>query len=269
MFERLYSFARQISFMFSVIARTSMGWVINWSLKPLANFWTFIEKEIIFCHQKIKWETVVEVVQTERHCTRKSAEGDCNSNLLLFPVVFIAESCTACFQSFLVPQIFWSCFSLHRQVVNPAASSSKSSLVFLADKELQGKGWEVEEGQRLASLQGSCCAVESLPTYQINHYDTAWYTYDISAFAKSGNVVTHGTFPKKQTSVLIFVLRDKGGETKKRIKEEAIEKGGGPPTRSLSLRFCQTWTKRYLITSQTRVKRASRILHQTMVRIRG
>ena len=31
--------------------------------------------------------------------------------------------------------------------------------------------------------------------------------------------------------------------------------------------FCRTWTKRYLITSQTRVKRVSRIHHRTMVRL--
>ena len=30
------------------------------------------------------------------------------------------------------------------------------------------------------------------------------------------------------------------------------------------LRFCRTWTKRYLITSQTRVKRVSRIHHRTI-----
>ena len=32
----------------------------------------------------------------------------------------------------------------------------------------------------------------------------------------------------------------------------------------LFLRFCQTWTKRYLITSQTRVKCVSRIHHRTI-----
>ena len=34
---------------------------------------------------------------------------------------------------------------------------------------------------------------------------------------------------------------------------------------SIFLRFCRTWTKRYLITSQTRVKRLSRIHHQTIL----
>ena len=33
----------------------------------------------------------------------------------------------------------------------------------------------------------------------------------------------------------------------------------------LFLRFCRTWTKRYLITSQTRVKRVSRIHHRTIL----
>ena len=32
--------------------------------------------------------------------------------------------------------------------------------------------------------------------------------------------------------------------------------------------FCRTWTKRYLITSQTRVKRVSRIHHRTIPRMR-
>ena len=35
--------------------------------------------------------------------------------------------------------------------------------------------------------------------------------------------------------------------------------------KSLFLRFCRTWTKRYLITSQTRVKRVSRIHHRTIL----
>ena len=33
----------------------------------------------------------------------------------------------------------------------------------------------------------------------------------------------------------------------------------------LFLRFCRTWTKRYLITSQTRVKRVSRIHHRIIL----
>ena len=35
------------------------------------------------------------------------------------------------------------------------------------------------------------------------------------------------------------------------------------------LRFCRTWTKRYLITSQTRVKSVSRIHHRTILRSGG
>ena len=65
----------------------------------------------------------------------------------------------------------------------------------------------------------------------------------------------------------IFVLRKKGSKTKRRMKEEEIEKGDcGPPTRKVFffLRFCRTWTKRYLITSQTRVKCVSRIHHRTI-----
>ena len=63
-------------------------------------------------------------------------------------------------------------------------------------------------------------------------------------------------------------MRKKGSKTTKRMKEEEIEKGDcGPPTRSLFFfRFCQTWTMRYQITSQTRVKRVSRIHHQTIYR---
>ena len=63
----------------------------------------------------------------------------------------------------------------------------------------------------------------------------------------------------------IFVLRKKGSKMKKRMKEEVVEKGDcGPPTRSLFLRFCRTWTKQYLITSQARVKRLSRIHHRAI-----
>ena len=64
----------------------------------------------------------------------------------------------------------------------------------------------------------------------------------------------------------IFVLRKKGSKTKERMKEEEIEKGDcGPPTRKVFFWFCRTWTKRYLITSQTRVKRVSRIHHRTIL----
>ena len=53
---------------------------------------------------------------------------------------------------------------------------------------------------------------------------------------------------------------------KKRAKEEEIEKGNcGLPTRKVSFWFCRTWTKRYLITSQTRVKRDSQIHHRTIL----
>ena len=48
------------------------------------------------------------------------------------------------------------------------------------------------------------------------------------------------------------------------MKEEEIEKGDCSPgllTRSLFLRFCQIWTKQFLINLQTRAKRVSRI-HQ-------
>ena len=52
-------------------------------------------------------------------------------------------------------------------------------------------------------------------------------------------------------------------------KEEVVGKGDhGSPTRTVVLRFCRTWTKRYysyLIISQTRVKRASRIHHRTIL----
>ena len=53
------------------------------------------------------------------------------------------------------------------------------------------------------------------------------------------------------------------------MKEEEIEKGDcGPPTRKVFFWFCRTWTKRYLITSQTRVKRVSRIHHRTILKVR-
>ena len=66
----------------------------------------------------------------------------------------------------------------------------------------------------------------------------------------------------------VFVLRKKGSKTKERMKEEEIEKGDrGPPTRKVFFWFCRTWTKRYLITSQTRVKRVSRIHHRTILRL--
>ena len=49
------------------------------------------------------------------------------------------------------------------------------------------------------------------------------------------------------------------------MEEEEIEKGDcGPPTRKVFFEIFRTWTKRYLITSQTRVKRISRIHHQTI-----
>ena len=54
------------------------------------------------------------------------------------------------------------------------------------------------------------------------------------------------------------------------MKEEEIENGDcGPPTRKVFffffLRFCRTWTKRCLITSQMRVKRVTRIHRRRMV----
>ena len=59
--------------------------------------------------------------------------------------------------------------------------------------------------------------------------------------------------------------------SKEIMKVEEIEKGDwGPPTRKVFfLRFCRTWTKRHLITSQTRVKRVSRIHHRTILRWLG
>ena len=70
-------------------------------------------------------------------------------------------------------------------------------------------------------------------------------------------------------ALFIFVLRKKGSKTKERMKEEEIEKGDcGPPTRKVFFWFCRTWTKRYLITSQTRVKRVSRIHHRTILMVR-
>ena len=53
-----------------------------------------------------------------------------------------------------------------------------------------------------------------------------------------------------------------------RREEEDVEKGDRrPPTWKalFLLRFCQTWTKRYLVTSQMRVKRLSRIHHWTIL----
>ena len=48
------------------------------------------------------------------------------------------------------------------------------------------------------------------------------------------------------------VLRKKGSKTKKSTKEVEIQKGDCRlSTRKFFLRFCRTWTKRYLITSQT------------------
>ena len=76
------------------------------------------------------------------------------------------------------------------------------------------------------------------------------------------------TFPYPNNFLIIFVLRKKGSKTKERMKEEEIEKGDcGPPTRKVFFWFCRTWTKRYLITSQTRVKRVSRIHHRTILRM--
>ena len=48
----------------------------------------------------------------------------------------------------------------------------------------------------------------------------------------------------------------------KRMKEEAMEEGRlrAANPKSLFLRFCRTLTKRYLITSQTRVKRVSQMV---------
>ena len=67
-------------------------------------------------------------------------------------------------------------------------------------------------------------------------------------------------------SFLTFVLRKTGSKAKKRTKKEKIEEGNyGPPTRKIFLRFCWTWTKRYLITSQTRVNRVSRIHHRNIL----
>ena len=54
---------------------------------------------------------------------------------------------------------------------------------------------------------------------------------------------------------LLFVLKKKGSNVKKRTKEEEIEKGDyGPPTRKIFLRFCQNWTNRHLITFQRMVQ---------------
>ena len=68
-----------------------------------------------------------------------------------------------------------------------------------------------------------------------------------------------GKLRLKKVSFFV-VLRKKGSKTKKRTREEEIEKGDyGPPAWKVYSRFCRTWTKRYLITSLTRVKRVSRI----------
>ena len=54
------------------------------------------------------------------------------------------------------------------------------------------------------------------------------------------------------------------------MKEEEIEKGDcGPPTPKVFFWFCRFWTKRYLITSQTRVKRVGRIHHRTILKEYG
>ena len=69
-------------------------------------------------------------------------------------------------------------------------------------------------------------------------------------------------------NIFIFVLRKKGSKTKKRMiwgrNRERRLRAANP--KSLFLRFCRTWTKRYLITSQTRVKRVSQIHHRTILR---
>ena len=56
-----------------------------------------------------------------------------------------------------------------------------------------------------------------------------------------------------QRRIWIFASRKKGSETKKRTKEEEIEKGNcRPPTWKVVLRLWRTWTKRYLIFLLTR-----------------
>ena len=67
-------------------------------------------------------------------------------------------------------------------------------------------------------------------------------------------------------TLLIFVLWKKKRSWKtNKMKGEEVEKGDcGPPTRKVFLRFCQTWTKRYLTTSQTRVKHVIRIHHRSI-----
>ena len=64
-----------------------------------------------------------------------------------------------------------------------------------------------------------------------------------------------------------FVLRKKGSKTKKRMKEEEIEKGYcGPPTRKVFFwDFVGLEPSGTKITSQTRVKRVSRIHHRTIL----
>ena len=67
---------------------------------------------------------------------------------------------------------------------------------------------------------------------------------------------------------LSFVLRRKGSKTKESMKQGEKERSNcGPPTRKVFffLRFCRTWTKRYLITSQTRVKRVRQIHNRTIL----
>ena len=66
---------------------------------------------------------------------------------------------------------------------------------------------------------------------------------------KSWGSALHGGIGPEQELKVCFVLRKKGSKMRKRMKEEEIEKGDcGPPNRKFRscLRFCRTWTKRYL-----------------------
>ena len=65
----------------------------------------------------------------------------------------------------------------------------------------------------------------------------------------------------------IFLLRKKGSKTKERMKEEETERDDcGPPTRSLFFfEILSDLNQVVLITSQTRVKRVSRIHHRTIL----
>ena len=104
------------------------------------------------------------------------------------------------------------------------------------------------------------------PAHQWRH--GYWYVfYTFKNGEKQGDNKSVEYFSRQLCVMCDFCIEkerkwDEGENERGRNRERRL-RAANP--KSLFLRFCRTWTKRYLITSQTRVKRVSRIHHRTIL----